>query len=59
MNNIFEKSKFGGALGTIGVLGGVFYAMKKDKSFAMTGAYAIGFGILGLILGNSITKFYE
>jgi hypothetical protein len=59
MNNIFEKTKFGNTLGTIGVLGGIFYAMKNNKGLGATSLYAIGFGVLGVIIGNSITKFYE
>jgi hypothetical protein len=55
MNN----SKFGNTLGAVGVLGGIFYAMKKNKGTGATALYALGFGIAGLFIGNAITKFYE
>jgi hypothetical protein len=55
MNN----SKLGNIAGTIGLLGGIMYAMKKNKGLGATSLYALGFGIGGLLLGNAITKFYE
>jgi xanthosine utilization system XapX-like protein len=55
MNN----SKFGNVLGTAGVLSGIFFAMKNNKSIGATAFYALGFGIAGILIGNSITKFYE
>jgi hypothetical protein len=54
-----QQSKFGNALGTIGAVGGVLYSIRKQKSFGATALFAVGFGILGLMIGNSITKFYE
>jgi hypothetical protein len=56
---MIDTSKFGSLLGTLGVASGVFYSMKKQKSLGQTTMYAIAFGIAGLIIGNSITKFYE
>jgi len=56
---MINTTKFGSILGTVGVATGVFYAMKKSKGLGETTLYAVGFGILGLIIGNSITKFYE
>lgn len=54
-----EKTKIGNLLGTIGVASGVFYAMKKGKGLGATTLFAVGFGLIGLMLGNSISKFYE
>jgi FtsH-binding integral membrane protein len=54
-----EKSNLGNTLGTIGVLSGLAYSIKNKKSFGMSALYVIAFGIGGLILGNSVTKFYE
>lgn len=56
---MIDQSKFGNLLGTIGVFGGIFYAMSKKEKLGMTAAYAIGFGIGGYLIGNAITKFYE
>ena len=54
-----ENSKLGGVLSTVGVLSGIFYAMKNNKGLTQTAVYAVGFGIGGLLLGNSINKFYS
>ena len=54
-----KNSKFGTTLGTIGALGGIFYAMKNNKKLGVTALYAIGFAFGGVLLGNAITKFYE
>jgi len=54
-----KNSKFGNVLGTAGVLGGIFFAMKNNKKLGATAIYALGFGIAGILIGNSITKFYE
>lgn len=54
-----EKSNLGNTLGTIGVLSGLAYSIKNKKNFGMSALYVIAFGIGGLILGNSVTKFYE
>ena len=59
MKKILNNSKFGNTLGAVGVLGGIFYAMKKNKGTGATALYALGFGIAGLFIGNAITKFYE
>lgn len=54
-----QPSKFGGVLGTAGVLGGIFFAMKQNKKLGTTAIYALAFGIGGLLIGNAVTKFYE
>lgn len=54
-----KNSKFGNTLGSIGLLGGIFYAMRKHKSLGVTALYALAFGVGGVIIGNSITNFYE
>ena len=54
-----EKTNLGNTLGTIGVISGLAYSIKNKKSFGMSAFYVIAFGIGGLILGNSVTKFYE
>lgn len=55
MNN----SKTGSLFGTIGVVGGVIYGMRKDSGFAKTALFAALFGVSGLILGNALSKFYD
>lgn len=55
MNN----SKLGSLLGTLGVIGGVVYGMKKGGGFGKTALFAALFGIGGVVVGNSISKFYE
>jgi uncharacterized membrane protein AbrB (regulator of aidB expression) len=54
-----KKTKIGNLLGTIGVATGVFYSMKKGKGLGVTTLFAVGFGVVGLMLGNSLSKFYE
>jgi hypothetical protein len=56
---MLDKSKFGNLLGTIGVASGVFYAMKKGKGLGATTLFAVLGGIVGVMLGKSISKFYE
>jgi uncharacterized membrane protein YeaQ/YmgE (transglycosylase-associated protein family) len=33
--------------------------MKKNKQFGETAIYAIGFGIVGALVGNAINNAYE
>lgn len=54
-----EPSKLGKTLGTIGVVSGILYSMKKGEKASMTAFYAVGLGIAGILLGNAITNFYE
>ena len=54
-----ENSKIGNLLGSIGVATGDLYAMKKGKGLGATTLFAVGFGVIGIMLGNSISKFYE
>ena len=54
-----EKSKFGNLVGSAGLLFGIFYAMKKNKNLGVTSLYALGFGLVGMVVGNQISKFYE
>jgi hypothetical protein len=54
-----QNSKLGGVLGTVGVLSGIFIAMKQNKKLGGTALFAIAFGVGGLLIGNAVTKFYE
>jgi len=54
-----QNSKLANTLGSLGVLGGIVYSMKKNKNFGATALYVIGFGIAGIFIGNSVSKFYE
>ena len=54
-----EKTKLGSLLFTIGLVGGGLYGAKKGKPAMTIGLFAIGFGVGGYLLGNSISKFYE
>jgi hypothetical protein len=53
------ESKLGGLIGVGGLIVGLSFAIKKDKSFGVTALYALSFGVVGVMLGNQITKFYE
>jgi uncharacterized membrane protein len=54
-----NESKLGGLLGVGGLIVGLSFAIKKDKSFVVSALYTLGFGAVGMILGNQITKFYQ
>lgn len=54
-----ERSKLGNALGSFGVLAGLLYGVKSQKGIGMTIFYTLGFGLAGIIVGNSVSKFYE
>ena len=54
-----ENSKIANLLGSVGVLGGIVYGMKKNKGFGVTALFVIGFGVAGIFIGNSVSKFYE
>lgn len=54
-----QNSKIGNTLSTIGVLGGLLYGMKKSKPIGTLVVYGVLFGVAGMLLGNSINKFYE
>lgn len=56
MNNV---SNIGRLTGTIGAVGGIFYGMKKSSSFGGTAMYALLFGVVGVVVGQSISKFYQ
>lgn len=53
------ESKLGGLFGVGGLIVGLSFAVKKDKSLGVTALYALGFGAIGVMLGNQITKFYQ
>jgi hypothetical protein len=54
-----QTSKLGNIFGAIGIIGGIFYGMKKKDKIGTTAIYAIALGIAGVFIGNSVTKFYE
>ena len=56
---MLDKSKFGSLLGSIGAVSGLVYSMKKGKGIGQTFLFTLGLGVAGLILGNSLNKFYE
>ena len=51
-----ETTNLGTTLGTAGVLGGIFYAIKQNKSFGVLALYAVGFGLAGMFIGNTLKK---
>jgi hypothetical protein len=53
------QSKLGGLFGVGGLILGLSFSIKKDKSFVVSALYTLGFGAVGVMLGNQITKFYE
>jgi hypothetical protein len=44
----------GKSLATVGVLGGIVFAMKKNQGVGMTIVYALAFGLGGMYLGNAV-----
>lgn len=53
------NKKIANLLGTVGLVGGMFYAMKQNKKFVGVATYGILFGVGGYLLGNALNKFYE
>ena len=45
--------------GTVGVVYGLYYSMKKNKTLGQTAIFALGFGLGGALIGNVINKLYE
>lgn len=56
---VMDKSKLGQILGTTGLIIGVIYGMRNKKSFGATALYTGLFGVAGVLIGNTVTKFYE
>lgn len=54
-----QTSKFANVTASAGLIIGIVYAMKKNKNLGVTSLYALGFGLVGLVVGNQISKFYE
>lgn len=54
-----QRTTFGNLVGSAGVLGGIFYAISKQKDYKGIIFYGALFGIGGYFLGNSISKFYK
>jgi hypothetical protein len=51
-----DKSKYSNALGGVGIILGLYFAMKDKKGVVMTSIYALGFGAIGILIGNQISK---
>jgi hypothetical protein len=51
-----DKIKYANAFATIGLVGGILYAMKKNKGLGLTALYGIGLGLAGMFIGNQIQK---
>ncbi len=56
---MFQKSKLGNLLATVGLVGAAIYAVKTHKKAPMFLALVAGFGLGGYIVGNSVTNFYS
>jgi len=54
-----NKTKLGNILGTAGLVAGIIYGMKSNKGFVQTALFTTGFAIAGVLIGNSLTKYYE
>ena len=44
---------------TAGLVYGLYYSMKRSKGFGETAMYAVGFGLVGLLVGRAIDKFND
>lgn len=53
------KNNLSSILGTAGVVYGLYYSMKNNKQLGETALYAIAFGLLGALVGNTINKKNE
>lgn len=51
-----NQNNLGNILGTVGLVGGIFYAMKGRKSLLVTTLFGLGFGIGGMFIGNNLNK---
>ena len=62
-NNSVSGSSVGGCINygeivtTIGVIGGIYYGMKKKCDFKTTAIYAMALGIVGAFIGNAVNKY--
>ena len=54
-----SATQFGKLLGSVGLVGGMFYAIKGNKKTQVIAMYGILFGLGGFLIGNAINKFYE
>jgi lipoprotein signal peptidase len=45
--------------GSVGVVYGLYYSMKNNKSLTETAIFALAFGLGGALIGNTINKLYE
>ncbi len=55
----FNTSKLANVLGGVGVIGSLFYCMKHKAPIGQTLVYALVFGVAGVVIGNTVTHFYE
>ena len=51
-----KQTNLSNAIGTISLIGGILYAMKKNQGIGMTALYGLGFGLAGMFIGNQIQK---
>ncbi len=56
MNDLFDKSNITKTLVAAGALVGIIYGMRTRKSLFITGAAAVGLGIVGGLIGDAVTK---
>ena len=54
-----KLSKAQSILGTVGLIGGAWYANNKGKKLGKVAVYGALLGLGGILLGGAITKFYE
>jgi hypothetical protein len=54
-----KSNKISTTLGTIGLVGGMFYAFKQNKGVVGYASYGLLFGLGGFLIGNALVKFYE
>lgn len=54
-----DRSKLGNILGTAGIVAGIVYGMRTKKGFGKTAMFCGLFAVAGVLIGNSVTKFYE
>jgi hypothetical protein len=54
-----RNTHLGNLMGTIGIAYGIFHGIKKSQKIGEIAIYSVLFGVAGVLVGNSVSKFYE
>lgn len=56
MEHLFSKQNVKKTLVAVGVISGLVYSMKTNKSLTFTAVAALGLGIVGGLVGEAVIK---